>query len=225
MSPPARLRRGGGDMKRFLLVPVLLILLMLLPPSRASAQVPDEGDTPVTIRVNGDVRVVPDETVETLVVVRGTALVEGTVTKLLLVVDGDAVVSGRVDGDLTMVRSDLELQPSAVVTDVNLIFSDLVRADGATVTGEVDEIAAWESFSVGRGFFWFLWFSATVLVLVAGLLFAATGGRQLTEAATMIRSAPGPTLLATLLTWIVLPVAAVLAFITLVGIPVGFAIL
>src|SRR5215204_3598691 len=60
---------------------------------------------------------------------------------------------------------------------------------------------------------------------LAGLLFAAVAGRQLTRAAALLTGRVGGTLLGALLVWVGIPILAVLAFITLVGIPLGFALL
>src|SRR5690606_10222005 len=58
-----------------------------------------------------------------------------------------------------------------------------------------------------------------------GVLFAAAGGRQLGEAAGLLLRRPGPVVVATLVMIAAVPILAILSFITLVGIPLGVALL
>jgi Flp pilus assembly protein TadB len=66
---------------------------------------------------------------------------------------------------------------------VNLYRSDLERASGATVNGDIDERDNF--FTVGAGviFTALAWVGLKVAVILAGLVFAAVGARQLTTAA------------------------------------------
>jgi hypothetical protein len=77
------------------------------------------------------------------------------------------------------------------------------------------------------GFFtsFIFWLAITVFTLAAGLLFAGVAGRQLSEAGAAITSNIGGSLLGVLTVFIGLPLFAVLAMVTVVGIPVGIATL
>jgi hypothetical protein len=64
----------------------------------------------------------------------------------------------------------------------------------------------------------------TVSVILAGLVFAAFGGRQLTVAARNMTDAVG-SVLGAVFVWIAVPFLAVLAIMTLVGLPFGIGLL
>jgi hypothetical protein len=70
-----------------------------------------------------------------------------------------------------------------------------------------------------------LWLSITLLVVVAAVLFAAIGGRQLTGAGNLIRERPLGSAVAALIAGLTLPLLAVLAIVTLIGIPLGITML
>jgi hypothetical protein len=123
-----------------------------------------------------------------------------------------------------IVNGRLELRPGAQVTDVTLINSTLDRAPDATIAGEVRNQTGFVSDGLQRALSSLFWLSMTVVVIAAGLLFAAVGGRQLLDAGQLIVSRMGGTIVAALIVSILLPVIAVLSFITIIGIPLGFTI-
>jgi len=61
--------------------------------------------------------------------------------------------------------------------------------------------------------------------VIAGLVFAAIGGRQLSRAATVLTGELAYSILGAVATWIALPVLGVFALITVIGIPAGLALL
>lgn len=211
---------------------LLLVLLMAvaagLAPAQAFAQTQEDGgDTGGFIfRADGDLVIPAGQTVETAIVVAGDAQVAGEVGEFLMVINGDAVVTGRVDGDVTVIRGDLDLRAGSEITgDVNLIRSDITRAQGATVGGDINEEDGW-----GFGWWWaiapiYFWVAFTILMVLAALIFAAVGGRQLTAAAMAISDSPGQSILGAVIVLIGIPLLAVLALVTLVGIPFGLGLL
>ena len=64
-----------------------------------------------------------------------------------------------------------------------------------------------------------------LVTIVAGLALAALGARQVRTAETLISREPGQTLLVGLAGLVIVPVIAILAMITIVGAPLGLAIL
>src|SRR5690606_28854299 len=68
------------------------------------------------------------------------------------------------------------------------------------------------------------WLGMTLLVVIAGLIFAAIGGRQLSAAGEFLATRPGPVVLGALILWIGLPILGVIAFPTIIGIPFGLAV-
>jgi hypothetical protein len=208
-----------------LLVVVMIGFLVAFMPLTASAQSTDEDDD-LLLRVNGDVVLPAGESVNALIVARGNATVAGTVDDFLMVIKGTGSVTGRVDGDIVVVNGTLRLEPGANVQgDVTLVRSDLVRDPAAVVNGDINERSDY-SWGWGSAIFSLLfWFGATIVVLVAGLLFAAFGARQLVGAGRLETQRIGECIVATLIVWIGLPILAVVAFITLIGIPLSLAIL
>ncbi len=206
-----------------------LIVLVALVPAFVSAQTAssrDDSSDSALIRLRGNANVAPGERIGVVVAINGNVTIEGTVTDLLLVIDGDATVTGVVGGDLTVINGTLTLAAGSSVDDIYLIRSTIVRDPAATVSGEITERDSvsfdWRGAAI---FSLFFWIGATVLAVVAALLFAAVAGRQLATAGGFLSGRPGESILAAVLTWIALPIFAVAIMFTLVGIPVGFMIL
>ena len=198
--------------------------------SGAAAQPRPEGEprsdevTGVLVRIGTPVRVRAGETERTVVVVGADATIDGAVRENLVVIDGNARVAGTVGGNAVVMGGRLELEPGArVAGDVVLAGnSTLARAPGATVEGTVRRRAG---ISLGPVAGWLAWLGLTLALVAAGALFAAAGGRQLGEAATLLLRRPGPVVVATLVMIAAVPILALLSFITLIGIPLGIALL
>jgi hypothetical protein len=211
-------------MKRLALIAIAFAMAAL--PASVSAQSPDEEDEGFVMRVDGDVVIGADERVNTVVVINGDLTLEGTVTDFVLVIEGNALVSGNVGGDLTVISGDIELTSTAVVDNVNSVRGDFVRAQGATVTGDVHERDNFRFFWGIAGIFSILfWVGMTVTMIVAALVFAHFGARQLTNAATTMTGDIVNAIIGAVFLWVGGPLLAFLAFITVIGIPVGIGIL
>jgi hypothetical protein len=196
-------------------------------PATADAQSPSsEDDEGFILRVDGDVTIPADETISAVVVINGDLTLAGTVTDFVLVIKGDALVSGSVEGDLTVISGDIELASSAVVDNVNSVRGDLVRAQGATVTGDIHERDNFRFLAAAAGVFSILfWLGMTATMVIAALVFARFGARQLTDAATLMTGDIVNSIIGTVFLWVGGPMVAVLAFITVIGIPLGLGIL
>jgi cytoskeletal protein CcmA (bactofilin family) len=203
---------------RFLLLATSL-LLALVPVAAFAADGSGDGD--LLLRINGPITVGPDQTYDNVVVISDNATIEGTLTGSLFVIGGDAIITGRVDTDVTVVSGTLTLASTSQVSNVSVIRGTLQRDAGATVTGDItrSNIAIdWWALGIVSAF---IWAGVTLAVLLAGAIFAGIAGRSLKTAGDMISRETGPAILAALLIWIALPVAMVMAFFTLVGIPIG----
>lgn len=178
----------------------------------------------VLVRVGAPARVRAGESERTVVVVGADAVVDGTVLENLVVVGGDARVAGRVAGDIVMVGGRLALEPGARVGGDVLLHGDsrLAQAPGATVGGTVQRRTG---ISFGPFAGWLLWIGVTLALVLAGLLFAAIGGRQVDEAAALLLRRPGPVVVTTLVLIAAAPILAIIAFLTVIGIPAGIALL
>jgi len=181
-----------------------------------------EGVTDVLIRVNGPLRVAPEEQVSTAVVVGQDATIEGTVREQLLVVNGTARITGTVLGSVVVAGGRLELGPGATVGhDVALFRSSLVRHRDAVVAGGIHQ----HGLSVSGRFLRLFWAAMTLMIVVAAALFAAAGGRQLGESARLLSARPGETLLAVAALWVAVPLLTGPLFLSVVGIPLALGVL
>jgi|SRR5579884_3353402 len=227
LSTLRRARPGAGWRRRSRVVAYLgaLLLALLLTATAAAQSTSASGDLPTIIKFNGSTAIGPAETVSTVIGIRGDVVVTGRVRDTLVVVDGTALITGRVDGDVNVINGTLDLRRGAVVHNVTLVRSDLRQATGATITGSLSRHSGYSFGSGGAIFSFLFWLGMTILVLVAGLGFAAIGGRQLVEAGTLLTDRVGASLLTALILWIGLPILAILVLFTVVGIPLGVAIL
>jgi hypothetical protein len=200
------------------------LLALLLP---ATALAADSTSTEGLIfKIGGATTVGPAERVDSVIVINGDVLLQGTATSTLWVIHGDAVVSGRVNGDVMVVDGTLTLQPGAVVKNVSLVRGTLAQDPGASITGDLNERSAFVSFGWGPDLFSFtFWLATTIPLILAGLLFAWLGGAQLRHAGATLSGQPGASVLAALVAGIGLPILGVLAILTLIGIPIGVVIL
>ena len=206
---------------------VAAALALLLAPVRALAQ---ENTDDVYVRVNGTVDLASNESVDILVAVNSEARVAGTVRDTLVIVNQPATVSGNVGRDAIVVNGTLRLEPTAHVGgDVVLINGELDQADGAVIAGRVAERSG---ASIGAEFSRvtatlsiIAWLGVTLLFVVVALGWAAVGGRQLSDVAGLLGARPELAAVAAVIFWIVVPVVAVVAFVTVIGIPIGITLL
>ena len=190
-----------------------------------SATITDE-DNSLLFKVNGDIAVAGGDTIQNAAVINGSATVAGTVEENLFVVKGDAVISGTVKGTVTVVRGTLTLENGSSVDDVMLFDSTLNQADGATVTGDIEDRGY--DFSFGRGLAVFSalwWVGLTIVALVAAGIFAWFGRMQLFATVETLKNQFVKSLITAIVMWILLPLGAGLILFTIVGAPLGLSIL
>src|SRR5215207_4041778 len=206
---------------------VAAALALLLAPVPALAQ---ENSDDVYVRVNGTVDLPASESVDTLVAVDSEARVAGTVRDTLVIVNQTSTVSGNVGRDAIVVNGTLRLEPTAHIGgDVVLINGELSQADGAVIAGKVVErsgaSAGAEFRRVTAAVSLIAWLGMTLLLVVVALGWAAIGGSQLSAIAGLLGARPGLAVLAAVIFWIAVPILAFVAFITVIGIPIGIALL
>ncbi len=207
---------------------ILLVIVVGLLPGVALAQGPNgngkEEPRDILVRIDGPVNIPAGQTAQSVVVISDNAVVDGTVD-YLVVIGGDATIAGTVNHTVTMINGTVTLKNGAHIgNDVLLYRADAVQEPGATVAGGIHK--EWGGVTFGLGFFWFgLWVSMTAAILIAGLIFAAVGGRQLLGAAEAVTHRVGQTLTAALVVFIGVPILMVLVMATLIGIPLGIGIL
>jgi len=218
--------------RRLLLsVAAILAFTALCAPSAGSAvsagDARGEGDEPVVVVVVGDVSVAAGETVEGVFLGSGDALIAGHVDGDVIVIEGDVLVSGTIDGDLFTAAGRARLLPSAEVTgDVQYGDEHPQIALDARVHGDVRK-QDWPD--VGGLVGWIggflIWLAVSISMLLLGALLLLIAPRAADTLEARSREKAGPTIAIGIATLIVLPVAAVLAAITLVGLPLAAGIL
>jgi hypothetical protein len=206
---------------RALRVSVLLALLLLLP-GAAPAFASEEQiviDAPVHVRAG--------ETSGDIVLLDGSVRVDGRVDGYLISLGAPVTIFGRVDGDVYSLSEPIRLGPKAVV-DGDVYYGDEkpVQAPGSRVTGDVKELDAGEVLTpFGIAAHVALWVAVSASSLVLGLLMLWFAPGVAEAAMATARRRTGPAIAVGLAGWIALPLAAFVALVTLIGIPLGIALL
>jgi hypothetical protein len=180
------------------------------------------------IVITGDVEVARGETADDVVVVNGSVRVDGRVTGDLVAVSAPVRVTGVVEGDVVAVADRVVIGPGGRI-EGDLLYGDedpVLTTPGA-VGGKTEQFDVGEVLDpfgsfVGRIVLW-LAFSASSLAL--GLLLLWLAPRALEAAMWVARTSTGPAIGIGLAVFFGVPAAAVLALITLVGIPLGIVLL
>lgn len=205
----------------------LLATLALAVPATASAATGErgDGDDPVVVIV-GDVSVARGESVGGVVLASGDARIAGEVDGDVIVFSGDLLLAGRVDGSVFVADGKARLLPSAEVTgDVEYgderpqialdarVHGDVVKQDFPDLGGALPWIG------------WFaLWFGITLSAWVLGALLLLIAPRAADALAARSREKVGPLIAIGIAVFVVLPIVAFLAAITLLGLPLAIAI-
>lgn len=192
------------------------------------------ADDPVTARDGAimafgeDVTLAADQQTDLVLVIDGTATVQGD-AKVVIAIGGEAILQGATVETVVAVDSPVQLTAGSAVTgDVATLDTGTVSvASGASVAGEVRDITPQ---LIGLGavlapavLLVFIGFA--LVTFVAGLALAGLAARQVRAAETLISQEPGPVLVAGLL-GVFLPLLLIGAlFLTVVGIPLGIALL
>jgi hypothetical protein len=98
-----------------------------------------------------------------------------------------------------------------------VIGGTVVERRGAAIGAEFSRITAAVSFIA--------WLGMTLLFVVVALGWAAVGGRQLSDIAGLLGARPGLAAVTAVIFWIAVPVVTFVAFVTLIGIPIGITLL
>ena len=203
-------------MRRCLLIGILL-LSCLVPAANASAA--DDDDR---IVLSSPVVVDRGESVNDVVVFHGDVTIRGKVRGDVVVFDGDVTIRGQVRGDVVAFSGLTTLgQRGRVAGD--LVYGDdkPVQAPGSRVSGKVKKVKFGDASVIGAIAFWVAFTVSLLLLGVILLLIAPKAG------AAIARTAKAKTLLAGLvglLAFFLLPIIAVLACFTVLGLPLGIVL-
>lgn len=210
---------------------IVLIAAVALAMGLTGSVLAADGDLPQTGRVvfvlGGDIEVGADEQADAVIVIDGDATISGTVNSLV-VVDGTATATGATIEGAAIVNGTLDLRDgTAVLGDIGQLSSVVLRADGVRIGGSVNDLAGdVAAFGVFLGFAALaIWIGVGIATLIVGLLVAGLAARQTRTATSLIRREPGKTFLVGLLAVVLPPILAVLAMVTIIGIPTGVGLL
>jgi len=198
------------------------------------------GDVRIDARVAGDARAAGGSvSLERRAEVDGNATfaggsvdVEGRVGGALQAFGARVAIDGEVGGDVEIASESIRIGPDARIGGRLLYRSPEAPwiAEGAVIAGGVEkQQRAWQGVSpesgVGRvikGILRTLWFTGAVLL---GIVLVAVLPAFTREAAATVRSEPLPSIGLGMAMLVAVPFVAVILFITIIGIPLGFAAL
>lgn len=216
-------------MRRFpVLLAALLSLLSLALAGAGAATAAEAGGEAggAIVVVRGEVTIRQGEVVDGVVVVIGDARIAGRVEGDVIVLSGDALVSGRIDGDLVMGTGQAQLLSTATVAgDLRYGDEQPQIAGGAFVEGTTEKESWGDSvglLSVIGSFA--LWLAMGISAAVLGILLLLIAPGAADAVFERARERIGPVIAIGITILIVLPLTAVLAALTLVGLPLAIAI-
>lgn len=204
----------------------LAVVFLILVPIAIAADPTARGDR-VLVAVNGDVTLPAGQSADAVVVVKGTATIAGT-ARTVVVVEGTAdVVGARID-NMWAIRSTVNLQPGSVVTgDLMTLDATVHKLGDAAVQGAVTEItpAIVAMGAILAPIAILFWFGLGLATIVAGLFLAGLAARQVRQTEVLISREPVPVLLVGVAGLILVPIVATLLMVSILGAPLGLAIL
>jgi hypothetical protein len=204
----------------------ILIAFVLVVPAVLAAD-PLQQTGRVLVSTEGDITVPAGEHADVVVVVNGMATIQGEVNTVV-VVDGSATLLGARTETIVAVRSPVELGPDTVVLGEVMTFDSVVHQTGnAEVVGGITDMAgavAGFGFAIASALL-LLWIGFGLAMIVAGLLLAGLASRQVRAAETVISEEPVVALVTGIVGLFVFPIMGVALIATLVGAPLGIALL
>lgn len=229
---------------RLVLLGVLVVWVLAFPATAAFAQSssPKASPSPVgsapsagptvpadaqdIVMLSGAILVPRGQTVGQIVVFHGRASVLGVVIGDVVVLDGPVTILGQVSGSVVSLNGPVRLGPTASVGG-DVLGSGIVRIEpGARISGEVRESV---TFTLRRSLSALGMLLGPLAVafssLLLGLALIAIAPRGADRVSTAARSAPFASLGWGVLLAFVLPVGSVAVAATIIGIPLGLALL
>ena len=140
--------------------------------------------------------------------------------------DAPVSISGRVNGDVVVFNGRVELAGGANVTGDVVSRDAPIVASGATIGGTTrrgQTNVDWEGFGWAGRLLW--WLAVSISTLLIGLALLWLVGRGATRIIDTGRTRIGPSIGWGLLVFFGLPILAILALVTIVGIPLGLCLL
>ncbi len=207
-------------MRQSLLV-ALLAICCLLPAATASADATSDGDD--RIIVVGSTLVDREETAGDVWVGDGDVTIRGTVTGDVVVVDGDVTIRGTVEGNVVTLAGQATLGRAGRV-EGDIIYADKepVQTPGSQVGGDVEKFDVGDAGILGA-IAWLI--GITVSMFLLGLILLLLAPRAADAVARTAKAKPLASFGVGVLGFFLIPIIAVAALFTVVGIPLGIILL
>jgi hypothetical protein len=203
----------------------LLALLMLVPVAAAADF--SDGTERIVISGGTDITLTSSQTVDVFVVYNGHARIEGS-ARTIFVVNGTVdLVAGHAAG-IVAIRSHVTIDGASSVTgDIRTADSTVASAAGASVGGRIREVGPdvvgnWAS---AGGILFIIYLAFAISAIAGGLLLAGVAARQVRAATTAMTREPVQVVGASLIGLVAVFTIAILAMVTVVGIPFGLGLL
>jgi len=200
------------------------VSLVVLWPGVALAQTGAQPADQVVL--SGDVSVARGTVVGEVVVFSGSATIDGVAQGDVVVLDGPVTIGGQVGGDVIALHGPIRLLETAQVTGDVMAGGNLIQADGAQVGGQVRRDVGF-TLSGPVEVLGVLLVSAAmaISILLVGLLLLLLAPRGVERTAEAARTAPLAAAGWGLLFAVGVPIVAVVCAATIVGLPLGLAVL
>jgi hypothetical protein len=205
---------------------LVLVFLFVAPVTLAAdPSMPHIGR--VLVSTGGDFTLPAGDQADAVVVMNGTATIEGRVNTVVIV-DGVLNLDGATAETVVAIRSPLNLGTGTVVRgDVLKLDSLVTKTGNAAIDGSIRDIG---SDLAGIGLFlipvfFLLFIGFAISAIVGGLVLAALAARQVRAAEALISHEPGQVVISGLI-GVFLPIVVIGGlFVTVVGAPLAVALL
>jgi cytoskeletal protein CcmA (bactofilin family) len=210
---------------RWVLALAALAVALFVPAPARAADIGADDE----ILITGTVKVPKGQYVDRIWIADGEVDVAGHSEGSIVAISAPVRISGTVDGDVIGLAKRITLTRSATING-DLIYGDErpIIPRGATVYGDVRHVDATDV-SIPFGAFLAIhiaiWLAVTLSSLALGLVLLWVAPRVANAAFDVARIAPGPAIGWGAALFFGLPLAAIFALVTLVGIPLGITVL
>ena len=209
-----------------ILTTLALGLFLLVPAVAAAEPWFGSSDEHLVVNTGGHFTLTADQPVDMLVVVNGSASIEGSPRSVIAVDSTVDFVGGQAES-IVAVNSTVGLDAASSVSGDVLRMNSTINAPSGTVQGNVEDLTN------GLGGAWFvtslvsvvLYIGFAIALIVAALTVSQLAGRQVREAGASFQREPLNVLIAAIVGAIVLFTAGIVAIATILGAPLGFGIL
>jgi hypothetical protein len=206
-------------------ITVAFLLVFFVPAALAAGGTPDRG--PVLLSVSGPIDAAAGDRLDLLVVIDGDARISGEV-RMIVVAGGTATLAGATTESLFVMGGTADLQAGTTVAgDVHTVGGTVTQQPGATVQGSVKaldaDLAALAVLMIPVLIVLFI--GMALAAIVAALVVAAFGARQVRGVEALIGGQPGQVLVSGIAGAVALPLLSILLTVTVVGAPIGFILL